>query len=299
MHQITAFGGSKGPAPFQQAIPQSPGWLPLTSRTQQETVFQRFLSILNVTSIEQARQLPSEAVILANIIQVGLDSPYGSFTFGPAVDGDFAPKLPGQLLLEGKFDHSLKVMVGHNADEGLLFTPPTITNDSTYKEFLAQSFPDANASLVNFIAEDLYPPVFNASTYKDETARSALSVSESVFTCNTNYLDRAFNNQTFAYLFAVPPAIHGQDVPYTFFNGESGVDVPVATVLQGILTSFAETGTATVPVGLGPKFTTYGPGAQVLDLNSTGITEVMDPAAVSRCLFWQTAPYESAGDTVT
>ena len=116
MHQITAYGGNNGSVPFAQAVPQSPGWQPFVSNNQQEQIFNSYLSLLNVSTIEQARQLPSSALITANIVQVGL-SQYGSFTYGPTVDGDFVPAMPGELLLHGQFDKSLRVMVGHNADE--------------------------------------------------------------------------------------------------------------------------------------------------------------------------------------
>lgn len=42
---------------------------------------------------------------------------YGVFNFGPTVDGDFVPALPGMLLLHGQFEHNIRVMVGHHTDE--------------------------------------------------------------------------------------------------------------------------------------------------------------------------------------
>jgi carboxylesterase type B len=116
MHQITAFGGLDGPVPFQQAILQSPGFIPIVSNQQQEQTFQDFLSLLNVKTIEEARQLPFSKLLQANAQQIGA-SPYGQFTYGPTVDGDIAPALPGELLLHGQYAKGLKIMVGHNADE--------------------------------------------------------------------------------------------------------------------------------------------------------------------------------------
>ena len=116
MHQITAYGGKKGPVPFKQAIPQSPGFQPYVSNQQQEQIFQGYLALLNVTSIEQARQLPYSALYKANVLQIG-GSPYGQFTYGPTIDGDFAPATPGELLLHGEYAKNIRVMVGHNADE--------------------------------------------------------------------------------------------------------------------------------------------------------------------------------------
>lgn len=128
MHQVTAYGGIGGPAPFQQAILQSPGWFPLPAENQQEDTLQQFLDVLNVSSVEEARQLSSQKLIAANAYQVATKSSYGTFTYGPVVDGTFVPELPGKLLLEGRFDRNLRIMVGHNANEGLLFTPPSSNN---------------------------------------------------------------------------------------------------------------------------------------------------------------------------
>lgn len=86
MHQMTAYGGLKGKVPFQQAVPQSPGFQPFVSYHQQEDIFNSYLSLLNVSTIQEARQLSSAALQTANLIQVG-NSPYGGFTYGPVVDG--------------------------------------------------------------------------------------------------------------------------------------------------------------------------------------------------------------------
>lgn len=115
MHQITAYGGLK-PVSFQQALPQSPGFFPTVSNHVKETIFKDYLALLNVTTIEQARQLPFSALYTANILQVGAAA-YGQFVYGPVVDGDFVPALPGELLLHGQYAKDLKLMVGHNADE--------------------------------------------------------------------------------------------------------------------------------------------------------------------------------------
>ncbi|KAG9806288.1 carboxylesterase family protein-like protein, partial [Aureobasidium melanogenum] len=129
MHQITAFGGLKGPAPFAGAVPQSPGFFPVTSPSTEEGIFNDFLALLNVSTLAEARQLPSSAIIAANAKQV-YSAAYGQFVYGPSVDGDFVPALPGQLLAHGQYDKNVTVMTGHNANEGLLFTSPFINNNS-------------------------------------------------------------------------------------------------------------------------------------------------------------------------
>ncbi|MCJ1367175.1 hypothetical protein MMC16_006307 [Acarospora aff. strigata] len=291
MHQITAFGGLHGPAPFQQAIPQSPGFGPVPGNLQQEQLFLDFLRTANVSSIQEARKLSTEALIMANLIQVGR-SRYGVFDYGPVVDGLFVPALPGKLLLQGSFDKSVKVMVGHNANEGLVFTPPFVTTTAAYTSFLRANLPNIAPQVLNYVQNVLYPPIFDGSRgYKDNVGRAALTLSESIFTCNTLYLNRAYGNNTYAYQFSVPPALHGQDVPYTYYNGKTPavLNETVAIALQEYLTSFAETGK---PSGPGfPMFPLYGPESTLLDLNVSSISEMMDPTANERCLWWQKALY--------
>ena len=211
MHQITAFGGLAGKAPFQQAVLQSAAFQNVSlvpdiaslrqhscrsltisqnpGNEQQEITFERFLSLLNVSTLQEARELPSSALIMANSEQVGR-SEYGQFTYGPVVDGLFAPAIPGKLLLQGSFDRSLNLMLGFNADEGLSFTSPFVTNDSAYSEYLLTSFPDISDAVASYVENELYPPPSNSTPYRDEIRRASMTVTESTFICNTLYLDR-------------------------------------------------------------------------------------------------------------
>lgn len=106
------------------------------------------------------------------------------------VDGLFAPGIPGKLLLQGSFDHSLTLMLGHNADEGLLFTSPFVSNDTAYDAYIRSAFPDVSPSVADYIENELYPSPANSTLYKDDIGRTALSISESTFACNTLYIDR-------------------------------------------------------------------------------------------------------------
>ena len=300
MHQITAYGGNAGPSPFQQAILQSPGWVPMPDEEEQEQILQQFLGILNVSTIDEARKLPSATLIAANAYQVATKSKWGSFVYGPVVDGTFVPALPGQLLLEGNFDHNLNIMVGHNADEGLVFTSPDSRNSSGLSELLTQQFPSIHKNVLDYIEDVLDPPVYNGSYgYTNSVERVAVAISELIFECNTDYLNLAFQNQTYAYEFSVPPALHGDDVAYTFFtsSGNATVDdqsvanVTVAMVMQDYFTSFAQCGAPKSP--LGPKFMRYGAEGMLLNLGNNTIQPMRDPTNNPRCRFWQTAPYYS------
>ena len=80
-HQITAFGDRNGRAPFQRAILQSPGFTPMTGNLEQETNFQSFLRLLNVSDLEEVRKLPTNVVQAVNELQVRT-SRAGSWTYG-------------------------------------------------------------------------------------------------------------------------------------------------------------------------------------------------------------------------
>ena len=186
-------------------------------------------------------------------------------------------------------------MLGHNGDEGLLFTNPAVSNDTAYDAYLKTTFPSIQPEIATYIETVLYPPempgALGTTGYPDETGRVILTISESTFTCNTYYLDRAFGNKTYAYQFSVPPALHGQDVPYTFFNGPNKAVKSDATAiaLQEYVTSFAIRGEPQVQ-GL-PKFPLYGNDSEIINLNATSITQMVDPVANSRCLWWQKELY--------
>lgn len=129
------------------------------------------------------------------------------------VDGDFVPALPGQLLLEGQFDKSLRIMTGHNLDEGILFTTPFAQTEPEFEAYIISIYPTIPRGALDYIGNTLYPPVFDGSYgYKDPIGRLSMLVGEAIFTCNTNYLARAYNNQTYGYVFAIPPSVHGQDI---------------------------------------------------------------------------------------
>lgn len=112
MHQITAFGGRNGSAPFQRAIMQSPGFAPIPGNRQKEDFFQTTLMYASliagrqITTVQQLRSLNSTVLYYINAAVVAASN-YGQFTFGPVVDGDFVPALPGNLLANGQFDRNV------------------------------------------------------------------------------------------------------------------------------------------------------------------------------------------------
>ena len=182
MHQLTAFGGLNGPVPFQQAIIQSPYAINVPDSYEQQKTFKNFLSLLKVNTVAEARQLPSSNLITANSLQVG-QSPYGFFTYGPVLDGRFSPASLAKLLQQGWFDKNVKVMVAHNANEGIYFTDPSIRSEAEFIEAFQRGFPSISPTDTKYIANVLYSPVFDRSYgYTDQFTREALLLSDIGFT---------------------------------------------------------------------------------------------------------------------
>ena len=209
-------------------------------------------------------------------------------------DGFFVPENPVFLFRDGRFNKNINTIIGHNADEGLLFVNPAIQTDQQFKDFLAFEIPDLSPAGINYIAETLYPPKFDGSLgYTDQIGRTALVVAEFAISCQSYNVGRAFGGNTHNYLFSVPPALHTEDVPYTFDNGpglslDQPIVLPVAKALQDFITTFAATGSpkARSDVSGVPNFPTYGSSYSVLNLNSTGFTVQKDPTANPRCDYW-------------
>jgi carboxylesterase type B len=303
MHHITSHGGN-GSLPFQQAIPQSPAFQP-TVPAESQAIFQEvignasLIANTSITSANELRALPFEALAAVNTIVTAL-SPYGEFTFGPVVDptpNSYVPDLPIRLLAQGKYHHNINILVGHNSNEGLLFAPPAIQTQPEYESSLSQLFPTANSSTITTITDVLYPPVFNGSYgYTDQIGRTALSIADVTIGCNAHYLASTFPS-AYAYLFSVLPGLHGEDVAYTFFNGDNStsdegipVQVDIAVPFQEYLISFAMNG---VPAASGKERSVmYGGNNSVSNVGFGDFgVPVKDPAARAQCEFWREAPY--------
>ncbi|KAM5357932.1 hypothetical protein ACJZ2D_015772 [Fusarium nematophilum] len=295
LHQLTAFGGRRGPAPFQQIITQSAGFNPAGSKQAREDVVQAFFATANVSSLAELRDLPSDRLIAANSV---ITRQLYQGAFQPAVDGVFVPEENSRMLLSGKFDH-VRGLIGTNANEGVLFGDPRVNTSSDYAAYIRTVVPGITDSSAAFMQEELYPPIFDGSQgYTDNFERAYTTFQEFAFTCNQPFTSRGLKNATNNYLFSVSPGIHSQDLGFTFYHDapidpsgapfppSSASDVAVARLLQTWIASFVAHGTPTAPGT--PTFEPYGSEGNLLILgergNSTDVTRSVDPAIVpGRC----------------
>ncbi|PYI03941.1 alpha/beta-hydrolase [Aspergillus sclerotiicarbonarius CBS 121057] len=289
MHHITAFARERDERDlFQRAILQSPAFIPIPDFEQQDLAFHQFLNILNVSSLDQARNLSSQTLIAANAYQVGRYSVYGSNIYGPTVDGNLVSALPGELILQKEYKWYMKTMLGQNADEGLRTTTPDAIHEDVYRRDLRRTFPQIQPNTIDYLLRRLYPPVFNGSRgYHDAVGRASSVTADYGYQCNNYYLNEAYEGETYAYLFDVSPGLHEDDVQYTFYDGDPSkrVNATVAWALQDYITSFAMDGVPRSTIG--PEFTPYGPNRTMMDLGGTGIKTIRDPTDRERCKWWQ------------
>lgn len=210
---------------------------------------------------------------------------------GPVVDGSYIPNIPSALLANKQFDQSVNVMVGHNSDEGLLFTSPFVTNETSYEQLIQQLFPNIKDSAITHISKVLYPPIFNGTFgYVDQMGRTDLTIGDFSVVCNAYFLNEAFGDGSYAYEFSVAPGTHASDEPYTFYNGDDGdgVNATLAVLMQEYFLNFVTTSTPNSK-GL-PLFPFYHGGVEE-NLNDTRLGPMHDDAVARRCKWWQKALY--------
>ncbi|KAF2096265.1 acetylcholinesterase [Rhizodiscina lignyota] len=274
VHQITAYGGQK-PVPFARAFSNSAGYFPIDSHYVTENTTQTFLARLNVSTIDEARKLPSSDLITANMDHVR-SATFG-FVYGPVVDGSFVPALPGNSLLAGHFDHNLDVLVSHVTHEGGEYNAPWVQNDADFRTLLKLLQPGMLDPVIEYITK-MFPGV--------GPLRTIPFLGDYVFTCNTNWLARAFGNKTYNWEFAITPAYHAYDLGYIFPGSYSApVIEPLAKIMRGYIANFVKTGN---PNGKGlPSFPQQGNNASHNVFTKDGVVTERDSTVGRRCEWMQ------------
>jgi len=293
MHLITAYGGDRDPPLFHKAIVQSPGFIPRKGNLRgRDDKFKAFMAKANCSDLNCLRHAPTQNLMEANSI---LNQNAFFPGFSVVVDGDIVPDLPSRLFLQSRYHKTLTaVIASNNEHEGriLLPTSANVTIDD-FNRFLTTLVPNMTWAAQETARALYLDPASKESIWDRTTA----FISDAIFTCNAQVLaasDAGHADRTFRYIFAAPPAVHGNDVPYTFYsNGDNPSDVnvvntSVASVLQHIITSLAITGA--------PEFAphmpleNYGVKQNILVVNETFVDlHAGDPWHNRRCTFWQNA----------
>lgn len=165
---------------------------------------------------------------------------YGTYAFVPVVDGSFILERPTLTLSSGK-KNGINLMVGNNANEGVLFAPKNISSDEALQDFLhaylptfddaavqkieaANTIDDSPPDLLGLFQPALYstdginaPTALNQSQFATgQQQRLDNLLAEAILICSTYYLSKAFEGHAWKYQYSHLPAIHGEDVLVMF-----------------------------------------------------------------------------------
>jgi carboxylesterase type B len=238
--------------------------------------------------LEEARKLPSSTLIAANIQQIGAE-PWFHFAFYPSVDGIYIPAPPAKMLVEGSYAKGIPLLSSHTAYEGTIFTDPRTTdNETLFAEMLKGLYPLIGEKDLDYVMNTLYPAVYDGShPYTSGVERNILMASEMYFATGQQTLLQATvkdGTDVYAYEFSAPPALHGSDLVYTFYDGDAGVDPQVATIIQHAIAGFAKYGKPdSGPLGF--TFPRYGKVPTTVNLNTTSSVIISDPTLNNRTLW--------------
>ena len=291
LYHTAAYGGAKETNLFIRGISQSPGAPLLADPVYPALGANLFLKSAGVTSVDAARKLPTEILQQANMEALSA-TPLNVNYFGPVVDGDLIVDALPRAYSRGKFNKNLSIIISNNQNESLFLGNQSITTDADFDNWVHVNFPSAPRSIRHEIINHIYPPVYDGSfPYTNPQQRSNLAVNEYLIKCHTISVAEAYGNQTHNYVFGVTPALHAQDLAYTYSPSVAtpGFFPAIAATLQTYLVNFVLRGD---PNGDGlQSWPVYGPDAAAINFTASAVTQTRSDSANGRCAFWNRAEY--------
>ena len=195
---------------FQRAIGESGGeFAPARKLAEMEQAGVKFGQSIGADSVPALRAKPADDLLKA------------TFSTAANVDGWLLPEDVYSIFAHGK-QNDVPLLIGSNADEGTMFTPPAVTA-ATFRAAAAKRFgPDSDAFL------KLYP----FSSDEEAWAAQAASLRDQIFGWEMRTWARMQSqtgkSKVYLYFFSrVPPgqnrakgAYHGSEIAYVFGNLE-------------------------------------------------------------------------------
>lgn len=202
--------------------------------------YETFVQTANCTSLSCLRQLSLSDIKLATQLSYERsynsgDFAYGTYYWGPAVDGHILRERPLEAFSQGHF-HKVPILINHDGNEGFTFTNTSLATESEVITDLQRLWPEKT-----FLAEllALYPDsLYNTSMIEDLTAVQALEAAlgapislsnafvrrESLFgdalvNCPTAYIASAASKAglaTYKMIFDTGTQFHGATQPFLF-----------------------------------------------------------------------------------
>lgn len=144
--------------------------------------YDTFIQTTNCTSLDCLRQLPLSTIKIATQQSYECsyhsgDFAYGTYYWGPAVDGHILHERPLEAFSRGHF-HKVPILINRDGNEGFTFSNTSIATEDEVISDLKCSWPNET-----FLAESLtlYPGLlYNTSMIEDLTAIQALEAASGV-----------------------------------------------------------------------------------------------------------------------
>ncbi|KAK4998932.1 hypothetical protein LTR66_001922 [Elasticomyces elasticus] len=222
-HQLIA-GGAVDEPPFSAAIPEYPWWQPLLNSSSQERQYANVLSAANCSDLACLRSQNSTTLQFVNQRAENISYPnspgdgYGTFYYGPVVDGKFIRRLPDQEFKLGNF-YKVPLLVDHDAYEGYIFSNMSVNTQAAETMDAAVLFPYAGPSFFSRLYQ-LYP----ASDYNSTFFQRQTWFGDFIINCPTYYMATAFTDQAynasavFKLTFAAGAQLHAATRPFLNSN---------------------------------------------------------------------------------
>ncbi|KAJ3990189.1 alpha/beta-hydrolase [Lentinula detonsa] len=299
LQHIVAEDGQTSPQLFRGAITSS-SFLPsqyMYNDSIPESLYSEVVSQANCSSKEDSlaclREVDATALESINTAINGAGF-YGLFVFIPVIDGSFITQRPTESLRQGKVNGKALLSVT-NTNEGVIFVNET--NPMNASLYASEVFPRFGPQEANATAR-LYAP-FGSLFVQDE-----LIMGESIFICPTYYLLNAFQDNAWKGEFAIPPATHGNDVPYYYPSIEPPPfnNTDFLAAFQGGFLSFvvSQNPNEKIAPTITPYWERYARGNTEMVFNQTesNQTDIHDNTTskylLERCKFWEGVGYLTA-----
>lgn len=308
LHHIVSGAGAVALKPnFSQAIIQSPAFLPVPDFYSMDQVYieaKRRTGIYR-GGLDALQKKSTFDLMIANIYMT-FYSQYGRFKFGPAVDADYVPELPGQLLLNNTYHKGIPVILGHTALDGLLFVPPWLRDNDDVQDYIIDIYPYLPESVLETVKKDIYYGIPKKGLEISKINAVSDLLDDLAISCNNNYLTNAIlkndsSTPVWRYLFSARPAIHGSDVAFTYYptkENPSYVIPKMAKFMQQKYVNFILNGnpdsgeTLSWPQYQEKAGKPYRAVMKFGDLLAGNFSSVVtDPLKQYRCDLWQSAKY--------
>lgn len=285
-------GGEVNP-PFRAAISDVTWWQMLPNTTQLAQQYNAVLSAANCSTINCLRSLSASEFY--NVQQAVLAEtwryPFGIYYFGPYVDGYYIRNLPSLELQAGHFS-KLPLMIDHDTNEGLIFTPRIDTQEQ-FEKRVAAVFPAAGENFRNRLYE-LYPAsmsgLYGYNTSVGQQLRSDYFFGDTMVACPTYYIASSLSDAgvpVYKYVYGLPTfstSAHGNLLE--LFVPTSANDTSPSAILgrqfrtyyipNFIITSdpndnswLVGSSTEFTDIGEVTQWPAYGENSQILFVNST------------------------------